>query len=166
MGRPKKEKPNKQGLYEVKITVGKNFDGTLIRKSFRSSVSKADARAKAEKYKIEQAVYDRTGEYISDSKITFETWARKVLESLKGTVKDSSYNLTYRNSIENHLVPYFGKHHIADIKQIDIQKYFNEKGKTLSEETLKKHKMSLNKIFESAVLTNFSKKSPTSLGGG
>lgn len=160
MGRPKKEKPNKQGLYEVKITIGKNFDGTLIRKSFRSAVSKADARAKAEKYKIEQAVYDRTGEYISDSKITFETWARKVLESLKGTVKDSSYNLTYKNSIENHLIPYFGKHHIADIKQIDIQKYFNEKGKTLSEETLKKHKMSLNKIFESAVLNDVCMKNP------
>lgn len=31
MGRPKKEKPNrKDGCYEVKVTVGKNFDGTLI----------------------------------------------------------------------------------------------------------------------------------------
>lgn len=30
MGRPKKEKPNKYGLYEVKVTVGHDFDGKLI----------------------------------------------------------------------------------------------------------------------------------------
>lgn len=39
MGRPKKEQPNsKDGTYEVKITVGKNFDISLIRKSFYSFV--------------------------------------------------------------------------------------------------------------------------------
>ena len=52
MGRPKKEKPNHGNLYEVKITVGHTFDGKLIRKSFYSTVSKADAKAKAEQYKI------------------------------------------------------------------------------------------------------------------
>lgn len=161
MGRPKKEKPNRpDGTYEVKITVGKNFDGTLIRKSFYSTISKADARAKAEKYKIDQAVYERTGEYSETKAVTFETWSRKVLSTLKGTIKDSSYNLTYRNSIENHLIPYFGKHHISNIKQIDIQEYFNKKGKTLSFETLKKHKMSLNRIFESAVLNDICLKNP------
>ena len=41
MGRPKKEKPNrKDGCYEIKITVGKSVDGSLIRKSFYSTKSK------------------------------------------------------------------------------------------------------------------------------
>jgi len=160
MGRPKKEKPNKQGLYEVKITIGKNFDGTLIRKSFYSTISKADARAKAEQYKIDQAVFEATGERFTDSNVTFETWAKKVLESIRGTIKDSSYNLTYKNSVKNHLIPYFGKHHIADIKQIDIQQYFNIKGREYSLETLKKHKMALNRIFESAVMNDICIKNP------
>lgn len=160
MGRPKKQKPNKQGLYEVKVTVGKNFDGTLIRKSFYSTISKADAKAKAEQYKIDQAVFEATGERSSNSNVTFDTWAKKVLESIKGTIKDSSFNLTYNNSIENHLIPYFGKHHIADIKQIDIQQYFNIKGKEYTIETLKKHKMALNRIFESAVMNDICIKNP------
>ena len=152
MGRPKKEKPNrKDGCYEVKVTVGKNFDGTLIRKSFYSKRSKEDARAKAEQYKIEQAVKNITGESITSIGTCFDTWARKVLESLKGTVKDSSYNLTYRNSIENHLIPYFKKAHIQEIKQIDIQLYFNKKANEYTIETLKKHRMALSRIFESAL---------------
>ena len=61
MGRPKKEAPNrKDGLYEVKVTVGKDFNGKLIRKSFYSSISKADAKAHAEEYKMKQAVYEAT----------------------------------------------------------------------------------------------------------
>lgn len=152
MGRPKKEKPNRRnGCYEVKITVGKNIDGTLIRKSFYSKKSKEDARLKGEQYKVEQAVKAVTGEPGISDNMCFDTWAKKVLESLKGTVKDSSYNLTYFNSIQNHLIPYFKKAHIQDIKQIDIQLYFNKKSKKYTIETLKKHRMALSKIFESAL---------------
>ena len=160
MGRPRKEKPNHGKVYEVKVTIGKSFDGSLIRKSFYSSVSKADARAKAEQYKISQAVQEITGEPLTESSITFAAWARKVLESLRGTVKDSTYHLTYRNSIENHLIPYFGKHRLATIRQIDLQTYFNAKGQELTLETLKKHKMALNRIFESAVLNGMISRNP------
>lgn len=161
MGRPKKEKPNHGNLYEVKITIDHNFDGTPIRKSFYSKISKADAKAKAEQYKIDLAVHDITGEHIIEpNAVTFENWAKKVLDSLKGTVKDSSYNLTYKNSIVNHLIPYFGKRKLSDIKQIDVQNYFKKKGTDLTVETLKKHKMSLNKIFEMAVINDICIKNP------
>lgn len=87
MGRPKKEKPNHAtGMYEVKVTVGHTFDGKPIRKSFYSSISKKAAKAKAEQYKINQAVYEQTGENIIEpTAITFETWANKWLESYKKT---------------------------------------------------------------------------------
>ena len=63
MGRPKKEAPNRaDGLYEVKVTIGKDFNGKFIRKNFYSSISKADAKAKAEQYKIDQAVNKATGD--------------------------------------------------------------------------------------------------------
>lgn len=152
MGRPKKEKPNrKDGCYEVKVTIGRAFDGKLIRKSFYSTKSKEDAKAKAEQYKVDQAVESITGETVSTAQTCFDTWARKVLQSIKGTIKDSSYNLTYKNSIDNHLIPYFKKAYIQDIKQIDVQLYFNKKSDEFTIETLKKHRMALSKIFESAL---------------
>ncbi len=161
MGRPRKEQPNHStGMYEVKVTIGHTFDGKPIRKSFYSSTSKAAARAKAEQYKISRAVQQITGEVLDESPTAFDNWARKVLESLKGTLKDSSWNLTYKTSIEKHLIPYFGKRRIADIRQIDIQNYFNQKGSALSLETLKKHKMALSRIFDAAMLNDMISRNP------
>ncbi len=164
MGRPKKEKPNKQGLYEVKVTIGKNFDGTLIRKSFYSTVSKADAKAKAEQYKIDQAVFEATGEHSEHSITTFETWARKWLDTYKkGIVKEHTYNFTYKSNVEKYLIPYFGKAHIAKIQQIDIQKYFNQveyNGEPLAKSTLDKQKMILKSIFDAAIDNDLCYKNP------
>ena len=164
MGRPKKEKPtHSSGMYVYKATIGHNFDGTPIRKAFYSSTSKEDAKAKANQYIIDKGVAERTGESFVEKEECFDTWARKVLENLKGTIKDSSYNLTYKNSVENHLIPYFGKHKISQIKQFDIQTYFNKKSKKLSVGSLKKHKMALNKIFEYAVLNDLCTKNPVTM---
>lgn len=162
MPRPKKEKPNRaDGTYEVKITIGTDMYGKPIRKSFYSAISKDAARAKADAYKLEQGIALVTG-YAAETRNdrTFESWAKEVLKSIKGTVKDSSYNLTYKNSVENHLIPYFGKSTIRNIRQIDVQNYFTKKGKTHSIESLKKHKIALNKIFELAVINEICIKNP------
>ena len=166
MGRPKKEQTNRQdGLYEVKVTLGKDFDGRLIRKSFYSSISKADARAKAEQYKIDQAVYKATGDMPEPSVMTFEKWANKWLDTFKkGVVKDHTYNFTYKSNLDKYLIPYFGKAHIADIQQIDIQKYFNsvrsEAGEPLAKSTLEKHKMILRSMFDAAIDNDLCYKNP------
>ena len=168
MGRPKKEKPSrKDGLYEVKATIGHRFDGSLIRKSFYSTVSKADAKAKAEKYKIEQAIYAQTGERISDAtSMTFEKWALKWLETYKkGTVKDHTFNFTYKSNIEKYLIPYFKKAKLTDIRQIDIQEYFNtvrneNDGQPLASSTLDKHKMILKSLFDAAIDNDLCFKNP------
>lgn len=157
MGRPKKDAPNRaDGLYEVKVTIGKAFDGKLIRKSFYSTVSKADAKAKGEQYKINQAVRDITGEAPEAPVTAFSTWATKWLETYKeGTVKEHTYLFTYKCSVENFLIPFFGKANLNDIKQIDVQRYFNTvrntNGKPLSKRTLDKHKMILSAIFDVAI---------------
>lgn len=164
MGRPKKEKPNRSdGRYEVKICVDEKFDGTKIMKSFYSRISKEDAKAKAEKYKIEQAVSDITGMTPSYNDMPFDMWARKVLGLLRGTVKDSSYMLHYKNTIENHLIPYFGKRKMNAIRQADIQEYFNKNQSKYTLETLKKHKMALSKIFEMAIQNDIVSKNPCDL---
>lgn len=166
MGRPKKEAPNRDdGRYEVKVTVGKDFNGKLIRKSFYSYISKADAMAQAEQYKINKAVHDVTGEALEAPVTAFSTWATKWLETYKkGTIKESSYIFTYKSNMEKHLIPYFGKAHLMDIKQADIQNYFNtvksESGEPLSKSTLNKHRMILKSLFDAAIENDLCYKNP------
>ena len=56
---------------------------------------------------------------------------RKVIVRFSFTQSSALYNyymdsitvdgVTYQNSIEKHLIPYFGKHRLSEIHQIDIQ---------------------------------------------
>lgn len=162
MARPKKEKPTRaDGIYEVKVTIGHTLDGNLIRKSFYSSVSKADARAKAEEYKIKQEVTNRTGIIDPSNTITFEKWARKWLEVYKKPyVSDNTYLFTYKNNVENHLLPYFGKADLKNIKSIDIQSFFDKKCKILSQSTLGKLHICLFGIFDKAIDNDLIYKNP------
>ncbi len=164
MGRPKKDKPtHSSGMYVYKATIGHDFNGSPIRKAFYSKTSKEDAKAKSNQYIIDKEVSERTGEQSVSKEESFEHWSKIVLKNLKGTIKDSSYNLTYKNSIEKHLIPYFGKRKLTDIKQIDIQNYFNKKSKDLTIESLKKHKMALNRIFDYAVINDLCIKNPVTM---
>ena len=72
MGRPKKEKPNRvNGIYEVKVTIGHDPMGRPIRKSFYSKISKEAAKAKAEQFKVDQAVYDLPEKHRSQMTLLF-----------------------------------------------------------------------------------------------
>lgn len=166
MGRPKKEKPtHSSGMYVYKATVGHNFDGTPIRKAFYSSTSKEDAKAKANQYIIDKEVAERTGEHTEPKATTFENWALKWLDSYKkGTVKEHTFNFTYKSNVEKYLIPYFKKAKLSDIKQIDIQKYFNtvknEDGNPLAKSTLDKQKLILKSMFEAAIDNDLCYKNP------
>ena len=84
MPRQKKQAPNHaDGMYEYKATVGKSFDGRSIRKSFYSSKSLADAKAKAQEYIISKETALRTGEVFIQKNYTFAEWALKWLEVYK-----------------------------------------------------------------------------------
>lgn len=162
MPRPKKEQPNrKDGLYEVKITTGKTLDGKLIRKSFYSSISKDDARRQAEEWKINQKVAQQTGNIFVEKSVTFADWARKWLEIYKKpNVSANTYKLTYLNSVEKHLIPYFKNAELSVIQPADIQKFYNIKQSDLSLSMMKKLKLCLNDIFETAIENDLSYKNP------
>ncbi|NLZ45373.1 MAG: hypothetical protein GX896_01640 [Clostridiales bacterium] len=109
MARPKKEKPNHAtGMYEVKVTVGKTFEGKPIRKSFYSKTSKATARAKANDYLVNQRIAHQTGTNFVNTEIPFSKWANKWLETYKKpNVKPHTYKWTYKTNIDKYLVPFF-----------------------------------------------------------
>lgn len=161
MGRPKKEKPNRQdGRYEIKATIGTNYDGTPIRKSFYSTISKADARAKAEQYKIDTAITDATGYAMPSHDITLRAWADKWLKSIKGTIKNSTYDKHYKAIIDTHICKALGARTMQSITQIDIQMYINYKSQTMALETLRMHKTCLYRLFDAAVINNIISKNP------
>lgn len=160
MARPKKEAPNRpDGIYEVKVTIGKTVEGKPIRKSFYSSVSKNDARAKAEQYKIN---VDK-GDILLPGMI-FEKWSYEWLKSKEGTVKEHTYVFTYQKNLEKYLIPYFRKTRLIDIKQMDIQNYFNQvrhaNGNLLSFSTLDKQKAILHSMFDLAIDNDYCYKNP------
>lgn len=161
MARPKKEQPNrKDGLYEIKKTIGKDMYGRPIRKSFYSSISKNDARKQAEEYIICQQVADITGESFIKRTITFGDWANQWLTTYKlGKVKNHTYHYTYRINVEKYMIPYFGRAELNSITQADIQRYFS-KHNSLAESNLKRHKNILHSIFDQAVYNDLCRKNP------
>ena len=151
----------KKRRYEYKVTLGKDINGTLIRKSFYSTKSKTDAKKKAEAYKMQ---YEMEMCLSGDSCVKtmkFETWAISCLKMYKKPfVKANTYNGTYLTPVENHLIPYFGKMNIADIRPIHIQQYINQAAQKYAPETVKKDYNALNLIFQTAVDNQLCSKSP------
>ena len=81
--------------YEHKITLGKDIDGNLIRKSFYSTKSKRDAKRKAEEYADTYKIKLFLGEPEKAKTITFEKWAIRCLELYKKPyVKPNTYTDT------------------------------------------------------------------------
>lgn len=158
MARPKKEKPNARGLYEVTISLGKDLTGKLIRKHFYSTISKEHARQKAEDWKVEQAVALQTGRYKAKD-ITFREFAEIIRENKKPTLKYSSWNTSIDIPIRNHFIPFFGNVLLKNIKKIDIERYFISK-KHLCVETLERHRTTLKLIFDEAVNNDYLVKNP------
>lgn len=155
MARPPKEKPNHGNLYEVKITLGRKINGKLERKSFFSPKSKQDARLKAEQYKLTHML----GQF-TDEQVTFGDFARKwLLTGKEHSVRDNTYEYTYRNCVKNHLMPYFGRFPLACIHKTDIQQFLNKKA-SMSSSMLHKLKLTLNLIFEDACDNDILYKNP------
>lgn len=161
MARPKKEQPNRSdGLYEVKITLGKTMNGNPIRKSFYSSISKEDAREKANQYKTEMAVANATNTAFVTKDVTFGQWAQKWLEVYKKPyIAESTYITTYQNTVNTHIIPYFGDCDIKNIRPVDVQSFYATK-RDCSVSLLDKIQLCLNGIFDSAIDNDLCYKNP------
>ena len=125
--------------YEQKITLGKKIDGTLLRKSFYSTKSKADAKRKAEKFKTNYELELLCGGEEMHPKVLFTDWAIKCLELYKKPfVKANTCSETYLSPVKLHLIPYFGNMAVDTILPANVQQYINEAAKKYSPETVKK----------------------------
>lgn len=159
MARPKKEKPNSRGLFEVKKPVTDPVTGAKKYKSFTSKVSKAEALKKYEEYQVQQALKLHKI-YIEEENITFGAVARTVLELKKGTIKDQTWELKWRNIFEKYLIPHFGESLIKNIRKNDIEIYIKLHSKGLAKTSLQVHLQDLNAVFRSAVENGYIDRNP------
>lgn len=156
----KKQTKRADNRFEYKSTIGKDIHGKAVRKSFYSTLSLADAKKQAEEYKIAQEVSARTGEAFTANTKTFAAWAEKWLTTYKKPFVDyNTYLSSYHNTVYLHLIPYFGAADLTAIRPADVQAFFGTKT-SLSESYLKKMKMCLNGIFESAIENDLCFKNP------
>lgn len=151
----------KKKRYEYKLTLGKDINGNVIRKSFYSTKNKSDAKKKAEEFRVQ---YEMEMCLCGDSTLKatkFADWSVYCLKMYKKPyVKANTYNGTYLAPLENHLIPYFGKMNVSDIRPIHIQNYINQASQKYSSETIKKDFNVLSLIFQTAVDNQLCAKSP------
>lgn len=154
----KKAKPTNGNYYEVKITIGKNIDGKPIRKSFLSKISKADARKKADNWKIDNAAKMMIGEPFFEDK-TLDKWADEWLRTYKSGKSDATY-CSYEKPIRLQIKPYFSGVRLQDITPVSIQQFYNQLPKGRSESWYHKVYLALSGMLESAVDNNLLARSP------
>lgn len=147
--------------YEYKIALGKDWQGKLIRKSFYSTKSRADAKRKAERYRASYEVSLLCGGEAQHKQVLFKEWAVEALEKFKRPyVKGNTYNGTYLQPVQNHLIPHFGNVPLDNILPIHVQEYVNQATKTYKPETVKKDIAVLSFIMQHAVENGLCKSNP------
>lgn len=147
--------------FEVKLTLGKAVDGTLIRKSFYSAKSKSEAKKKADRFKLEYEMEHCVSGTTCIKTMKFSDWATACLNMYKKPfVKANTYAGTYVAPVEKHLIPYFGNMNMDDIRPFHIQKYINDAAKIYSPETIKKDFNALSLIFQTGVDNQLCSSSP------
>lgn len=140
----KKENKRSDGYYEYKCIVERRYDGTPVYKSFYSKKSKADARQKAEDYKISLA-----NEKDLKENMTFYKWLDIFLEYQKTKVKASTFVGKYEATVNNHIKKFFHDVPLTAIKKTDIEDYVNSLD--LCKSTVRNHIACLSKAFSEAI---------------
>lgn len=156
---PRKKPTRKDNRYEYKITIGRNIHGKPLRKSFYSTVSLADAKRKAEEFRVASEVSARTGEAFVRKNYNFAQWAQKWLTTYKQPfVRYNTYQ-TYEEIVRLYLEPYFGSVDLTDVRPVDVQN-FAAMHRGLSASHLKKIRLCLVDIFETAIENDLCYKNP------
>ena len=130
--------------YEKKITLGRDKDGKLIRKSIYAN----------SKPELEKKIFQARQEFLEknpnrpDNDIALMTFARRWLQTEKQHAAINTKAM-YENVIEKHLAPDLSDLYFSEITQNDLQGILNQNFDKY--ETCNKIKLTLRQIYASAV---------------
>ncbi len=133
------------GKVEVRRLVGHGVDGKAIRKSFYAE-TRRKALAKYDDYMLDQHKQD-----VESSDVSFGAWAERWLDTYKdGSVRGVTLDKTYKPTLRKHILPYFGKARLVDVKQVNVRAFLKSKA-GYSASMYSKLRLILNQIFNAAL---------------
>lgn len=122
-----------KGTWRGQITIGKNLDGKLIRKSVNGK-TKLEVSEKLAKIKADMGIMD----IVNAKEYTVEKWIKYYFSTVAApTLSESSYHL-YERLFRIHIIPYFGNYNLSDLTTDLIQEIFtkNFQNENLSRSTM------------------------------
>ena len=112
---------NKDKKWIASISLGKDQFGKRKRKVFYGD-TKSEVESKANTFIFEYT----TGEYIEPNKKSFINFLNEYYDIYKSTWEDTTKSL-YRMYIDVHFAPYFCDMKLADVKPVELDKFYREK---------------------------------------
>jgi integrase len=145
----------KNGLWMGRVTIGRKEDGKVDRKSLYGN-TRAEVSAKMIAMQNEL----QSGNYIS-SEMTLKQWLSSWIKEYKAiSLKPKTYDV-YETQINYNIIPEIGHIKLKDLKQHDIQIFYNKKynsGKGLSSSTIRKIHNIINAALNQAVENDLMRK--------
>jgi integrase len=138
-----KKQPN--GTFRARVFVGRDAGGKQL---FESITRDSEKECKAAARELEQEVSE--GRYTNLVKMRFAAWVDKWMELNKERLSPSTF-CSYKIYVDAHYKPYFKNLKMGQITDLHIKQYINDKLKTLSPTTVRKHVWVLNRIMEDAL---------------
>lgn len=146
------------GRWEGQVTLGIDpGTGKPIRKSFYGKTQKEVRQ------KITQATAALdVGTYLEPQRITVRQWLETWLAEYTGDVKEST-RTSYRQHINNHIIPALGAVKLAALTPDQCQKFYNRltREKGLSSKTVKNVHGVLHQAYKQAVKNGYVRSNPT-----
>lgn len=153
----------KHGKWQMMISYY-DEDGKRRQKSKATGLSERGNKKKAQQMLNEiLAEYNDNAIKLVGRELKFAEFIKEWYEGQEGKIRDSTHK-NYGYTINSHIVPYFRKSNVLvkDLTQNDIQRYYDEKLKTLSVVTVKKHHANISKALKKAVKDGLIKYNPAS----
>ncbi|MFW6030214.1 MAG: tyrosine-type recombinase/integrase [Halanaerobiales bacterium] len=152
------------GKWQAQAYVGKDPNTNKYKRKYKTFKRKKDAENWAKEVELEAS----DGIVIEPGEITLGELLRRWLNNYKNKIAGSTYD-GYKGKIESHLIPALGAIKLKDLQPLHVETYFSKKrikgrkdGKSggLSENTLHKHYVILNKAMKQAVKWRLIKVNP------
>lgn len=144
----------KNGVYYAVLNF-KDKSGKRKQKWISTELTEKGNKRKAEQVLNDlKAQYDES-DYIEPSKVLFCDYLTEWIELNKNSLQVTTYD-NYKHMLNKHIYPYFKEKGIvlSKLKPIDIQRYYSEKLKDLSPNTVIKHHGIIRSSIAYAVKTN------------
>lgn len=137
------------GLWEARVTVGRNSNGRQVQKSI---YGKTRSEVSAKMNEILGQI--NTDSYIPPSEITVSEWTKTWLQTYaKTNLRPSSY-ASCEGHVFNHIIPHIGDIKLSKLTTDNIQRFYNKEfcdGAGLSAKTIRNIHITLRRAIQQAV---------------